>query len=87
MVNAVTYYEDASGKPHKAIFDAHRADLAILFNRSEDVSETSAKKLAERFAGNADECDELIASLQSIRDNRPFVNAVAPAARYEDEAA
>lgn len=71
MVTPVTYYEDASGKPHKLVLDAHRADLAILFARSEDVTETSAKKLAERFAGNKAECDELIASLTAIREEMP----------------
>lgn len=86
MVNAVTYYEDASGKPHKLLFDAHRADLAILFAQGDDMNEASAKKLAARFTDNGEECDRLIEALQALQANRPAPDAVTPApvAHYED---
>lgn len=71
MVKQITCYEDSKGTVHKSPFDAHRADLAIWLARSEDITETSARKLAERIAGSSDELDELIEMLRACRDNQP----------------
>jgi len=80
MVKQITCYEDAKGVIHKSPFDAHRADLAIWLARSEDVSDTSAKKLADRIAGSREELDELIGMLTACRDTQPErPTAVAPA--------
>jgi len=75
MVKQITCYEDAKGVVHKSPFEAHRADLAIWFARSEDVSETSAKKLAERIAGSCKELDELLEMLKGCRDHQPMPDA------------
>ncbi len=90
MVKRIQCYEDASGKLHRDVFEAHKADLALTIGRSEDVSDTSARKLAERIAGSEDETAELIELLRAIQANRPEQPqpaAPAPARVYEDEAA
>jgi hypothetical protein len=71
MVKAIQCYEDAAGKLHKCPFDAHRADLALWFARSESINETSAKQLADRIANTPNELDELIEALKSLRDSQP----------------
>lgn len=71
MVKQIPCYEDSSGVIHRKPFDAHRADLALMLGRSEDVSETSAKKLAERFANDGKETEELIEALKQVQQHRP----------------
>ena len=77
MVQKIQCYEDASGKLHKSALDAWRADLAIWFARSEDVSETSARKLADRIAGDRGELDELVTALEAIRSEMPPMTEAA----------
>ena len=84
MVKKIPCFEDSSGVIHREAFSAHRADLAILLGRSEDISDTSAKKLAERLAGSADDTDELIQALQALQSERPAPAPVAADARCED---
>lgn len=71
MVKQIQCYEDASGTLHKCAFDAHRADLALWFARSDAINHTSAKQLADRIAGEPGALSELIESLEALRANRP----------------
>lgn len=73
MVKKIPCFEDSSGVIHREAFSAHRADLAILLGRSEDISQTSAKKLAERLAGSNVETTELIQALQALQSGRPVL--------------
>lgn len=67
MVKSIQCFEDAAGKLHKDEFEAHRADLAQFLGRSEDISDTSAKMLADRLAGDPRETAELIEMLQAMQ--------------------
>lgn len=71
MVKTVQCYEDASGKLHKSAFDAHRADLALWFARSDAINDTSAKQLADRIAGEPGALSELIESLEALQLHAP----------------
>lgn len=71
MVKQIQCYEDASGKLHRDPFAAHRADLAIWFAKSGDVSETSAAKLADWIISTPEMTDVLIEMLNAIDETRP----------------
>jgi hypothetical protein len=70
MVKEIKCYEDSSGKLHRSLYDAHRADLVLWLMNCSAVNEASATQLAAFIVDNA---DELQTTLSALRSSAPAV--------------